>query len=126
MLFEHFFALSISLEFLPTDRSFVTKITKMLYFTASLSTSRLSDFLWNRFWLPIRDAGPWTQPSRKHYILHTFVTTFWISGPLSKYFSISFKILPTDGTFLTKIMKMINDFWAKVAPRAGEPLENTT
>ena len=42
--FGHFFALSISLEFLPSDRSFVTKITKVFYFTPFLKTFKPSEF----------------------------------------------------------------------------------
>ena len=72
MLFEHFFALSISLEFLPTDRSFVTKIMKILYFTIFLCTFKPSEFPWCRSWLAIRDAGPRTRPSRNYCNLHAF------------------------------------------------------
>ena len=36
-----------------------------------------------------------------------------------------FEFLLIDPSFLTKIMKMLGGFWAKVAPRAGETLENT-
>ena len=36
-----------------------------------------------------------------------------------------FEFLPIDGTCLSKIKQMLSDFWAKVAPRAGETLENT-
>ena len=124
MLFDYLFALSISLEFLPTDRSFFTEITKVAYFITFLSTFKPSEFPWNRFWLAIRDAGLRTRPSRNCCNLNAFCL---LSGSvaLSKYFLISYEFLPIDGTCLSKIMKVLGEFWAKVAPRAGETLENT-
>ena len=83
-------------------------------------------------WFPLKSllaSHSWRGPSdptfTKTLYSICFVTTFWISGPLSKYLSISFEFLPIDGTCFSKIMKMLCDFWANMAPRAGETLENT-
>ena len=65
----------------PTDRSFVTKLMKMLYFTFFLSTFKPSEFPWCRSWLAFvtRALGPDLHETTLIYVLFDYFLDLWTS-----------------------------------------------
>ena len=69
-----------------------------------------------------RALGPDLHETIAIYMLFDYFLDLWTSlAILFDFFRIS-----SDRPFVSsKIMKMLGGFWAKLAPRAGETLENT-
>ena len=69
-----------------------------------------------------RAFGPDLHETAVIYTLFDYFLDLW---PSLKILLDFFRISSIDGTCLSKTMKILSGVWAKVAPRAGETLENT-